>query len=312
MTAKPALVTDTPAKPARRSKLLAVSPETVEPQRPKVMIFGPPGCGKTWASLSWPSVFYVDTENGADLGHYRERLKSAGGVYFGPDQGSLDFEAVIGQVEALSTETHPYRTIVIDSISKLFNSAIGDEQNRLGEKDAFGASKKAPIRQMGRLIRWLGRCDMNVIMIAHQRDEWGMVNGMREVVGQTADAWEKLSYELHLVLRISKIGAGDKAVRFANIGKSRLPSFPEGTRFDWNYEEFSSRWGRDVIEKNAKAISLATPDQIEEVKKLLDVIKIPEPTLEKWFKAAECDSFEEMETSKVAGCIKFLRDKAAQ
>ena len=35
------------AKP-RKGKLLAVAPETVEPKKSKVLIYGPPGVGKTW------------------------------------------------------------------------------------------------------------------------------------------------------------------------------------------------------------------------------------------------------------------------
>ncbi len=294
----------------RKSKLLAVSPETVEPKKPKILIFGPPGVGKTWASLEFPSVYYIDTEGGADLQHYRDKLKNAGGMYFGPDQGSLDFDTVIGQVEALATEDHQYKTIVFDSITKLFNTAISDEQGKLGDKDVFGASKKAPIRQMVKLIRWINRADINVVMIAHQRDEWGLDGkGNREVVGQTFDAWEKLAYELHLNLRISKIGSGDKAMRFANIGKSRLPNFKEGDRFDWSYDAFAERYGKDVIEKATVAIALATPEQVAEISKLLEVVKLPDGMIEKTLAKAEAETWAEVATDAAANIITFLKGK---
>lgn len=296
--------------PIRKSKLLAVAPETVEPKKPKILIFGPAGVGKTWASLDFPSVYYIDTEGGADLGHYRERLKAAGGMYFGPEQGSLDFDAVIGQMEALATEKHQYKTVVFDSITKLFNTAISDEGMRLGDKDVFGASKKGPIRQMTRLVRWINRADMNAVLIAHQKDVWGKdEKGNREVTGQTFDAWEKLEYDLHLVLRISKIGAGANAKRFANVGKSRLTGFPEGERFDWSFTSFAERYGKDVIEKEVKPVVLASPEQVAEVKKLCEVVKLPDGTIEKWFTKASVDSFEEMDTDMISKCIQFLREK---
>lgn len=301
----------TPApKPAKRSKLLAVSPETVEPKKPKILIYGPPGVGKTWASIDFPSVYYIDTEGGADLSHYRQKLKSAGGMYFGPDQGSLDFETVIGQIEALATEEHQYRTIVFDSITKLFNVALADEQARLGDKDVFGASKKGPIRQMTRLIRWINRADMNAVIIAHQTDLWGLdAKGNREAIGFTFDGWAKLEYELHLIMRISKIGSGDKAMRFANIGKSRLTGFPEGERFDWSYETFAERYGRDVIEKVAKPVVLATPDQVAEVLKLLEVVKQPEGWVEKCFTKAGVDGWGEMDSETITKCTEFLKGR---
>ena len=295
---------------APKSKLLAVAPESVEPKKPKVIIFGPPGVGKTWTSLEFPGVFYADTEGGADLDHYRAKLRASGGAYFGPDQGSLDFDTMIGQVEALATEKHQYKTLVIDTISKLFNTAILDEQTRLGDKDAFGASKKAPIRQMGRLLRWINRADMNVIIIAQQRDEWGMTNGQREVVGQTFDAWDKVAYDLHLVLRISKLGSGENAKRFAHIGKSRLISFPEGERFDWSYAAFAERYGRAVVEKEVVPVALASPEQTAEITALLERVKVPDDWQAKCFKKAEVEDWAEMDAVAIGKCIDWLKDRA--
>jgi AAA domain len=56
---------DMPAKPVRKSRLAAIPPESVQPKKPKVLVFGPPGVGKTWASLDFPRVYYIDTEPGS-------------------------------------------------------------------------------------------------------------------------------------------------------------------------------------------------------------------------------------------------------
>ena len=289
-----------------RSKLLAVAPETVEPKKPKVLIYGSPGVGKTWASLDFPSVYYIDTEGGADLDHYRAKLRNSGGVYMGPDQGSLDFDVVIGQIQALATEKHEFRTIVLDSASKLWNVALSDEQEALGAKDAFGAYKKVPTRKFTSMVKWLNRLDMNAVLICHQKDEWGLNDkGQREVVGFTFDCQDKLAYDLHLVLRIAKVGPS----RYAYIGKSRLTGFPEGENFNWSYAEFAARYGKDVIEKAAAPLILATPEQVADLHRLLGVVKMPDDWQEKIFKKAGVELWEEMDSDKIESCIKMLKDR---
>lgn len=293
------------AKP-RRGKLLAVAPDNVEPRKPKVLVYGPPGVGKTWASLDFPSVYYIDTEGGADLDHYRAKLRNSGGVYMGPDQGSLDFDVVIGQIQALATEHHPFKTVVLDSASKLWNVALSDEQEALGDKDAFGAYKKAPTRKFVSMIKWLSRLDMNAIIICHQKELWGLNDKkQREVIGYTFDCQEKLNYDLHLELRIWKAGLS----RYATIGKSRLPSFPEGERFDWSYAEFAARYGRDVIEKEVELLHLATPEQLEELKRLLAIVKMDDGWDAKMWKAAGVESWEDMDADKLDKCLVHLKKR---
>lgn len=305
---------DLQTKTRAKGKLSAVAPEAVEPRKPKVLIFGPPGVGKTWTAIDFPMVYYFDHEGGADLDHYRAKLKTAGGAYFGPEQGSLDFEAVIAEVQTLATIDHPYKTMVFDSATKLFNASVSEESDKItarGHKDEFGASRKPVVRQMARLVNWVNRADMNAIFICHQKAMWerNAKTGDREEVGWTFDCWEKLEYELHLILRISKIGDGDNARRYAHIGKSRLLSFPEGTRIDWSYADFAERYGRDVIERTGKTITLATPDQIEEVRRLLDVVKVSEDWQDKVFKKAGVEQWAEMDADKIDASIAWLKER---
>lgn len=313
MTTQSASVTPiTKSKP--RSKLLAVSPETVEPKKPKVLIWGRGGVGKTWFSLQFPGCYYVDSERGAERDHYREQIKNSGGAYLGPEQGSLDFDILIGQLEALATEEHPYKTVIFDSVTKLFNHAILEEQMRLEDakkKDEFGASKKPAIKKLNKLLFWINKIDMNVILIGHEKDEYSIVNGQREATGRTFDAYDKLEYELDFNLRITKIGKGDNAQRFATIGKSRLIGFKEGDMFDFTYEEFAKRYGRDVIEKAVKLIVLATPDQVTEVTKILEVAPLPDGMIEKWLAKAGVESFAEMDNATITKCIEFLKGRLA-
>lgn len=288
-----------------KSKLKAVAPKAAEPSKPKVLIFGKPGVGKTWTALDFPNVYYIDTEGGADLAHYTDKLERAGGVYFGPDQGSLDFEAVLVQIQALATENHEFKTVVIDSITKLFNLEITKEAERLGDKNAFGADKKPAIAMMKRLVSWIQRLDMNVILIAHEKPLWGMANGERSEIGVTFDCWDKLEYELHLCLNIIKFA--DK--RQAKVKKSRLTGFPDGDNLKWSYDEFADRYGKDVIEKEGKAIILATDEQLQEFNYLLTVIQLPEGQQAKWLGHFNVEKFEEIETVGMQKLIDGIKAK---
>jgi len=288
------------------SKLLAKPPETIEPKKPKILIFGPPGVRKTWVSCDFPQTYYIDTEGGADLEAYRDKIRAGGGVYMGQQEGSLDFDVIIGQVQALSTEKHPYRTLVIDSASKLWNNAIAEESEKLGEKDEFGRSKKAPTRKFMIMIKALNKLDMTCILICHQKEQWGLDDKkQRAVIGHTYDCQEKLEHELHLSLRIASSGRQS----LAYIGKSRLPSFANGDNFVWEYGEFAARYGRDIIERSAVPVSLASQEQLAEMARLLDAVKVPEDWPGKVFKKEDVEEWAELSSVRIDFYINFLRGK---
>lgn len=286
------------------TKLKAVRPDQAEQPKPKILVYGKSGAGKTWCALDFPSVYFIDTEDGACLPHYTKKLMDSGGVYLGQKQGSLDFETVIDQVKALTKEKHEYKTLVIDSISKLFNTYISDEIERLGSKDQYGASKKLPVAAMRKLIGWLTRVDMNVILIAHEKEEYGIdAKGERTPIGQTFDCWDKLEYELDLCFRIVKAGQS----RNSFVRKSRLEQFDEGSFFPWSYEQFASRYGVDVVERETQARNLASDDQLAELKVIFASGTIPSGLEERWLKKASVSGWDEMPYERVEAAINHLK-----
>ena len=270
-----------------------------------MIIFGPSGVGKTWFGLSFPNPYYVDTEGGADLKHYQARLKEAGGAYMGPSDGTLDFQTVLSEIQTLATEKHSYKTLIIDSITKLYQTAISNEAEKLGDKDAFGASKKPAIAYMRRLVAWIDRLNMNVVLIAHEASEWGLVNGQRSEIGKAPDVWDKLIYEIDLGLHCQKRGPQ----RIAVVRKSRLTGFPEGESFNLDYADFAARYGKDFIEAEAKPIVLITADQAEQIEKLLDAVKVDPDFMDKCLKKAGADSISELNSNQATAIIAALRKK---
>jgi hypothetical protein len=289
------------------SKLKAKTPGETAPGHIKQLLFGPSGVGKTWFALSFPKPYYIDTEGGADLAHYQKRLAGAGGVYMGPNEGTLDFDTVIGQMQALATEKHDYRTLIIDSVTKLYQTCIANEAERLGDKDAFGASKKPAVANMRRMISWAMRLDMNVLFVAHETNEWGLnpKSGQREEIGKLPDIFDKLIYELDLTLHLQKRGPQ----RVAIVRKSRLMGFPEGDTFPLEYTEFAARYGKDFIEAESKPIVLASAEQVAEITRLLDVVKLADGEFEKLLTKASADSIQELNEDQAAKTLAWLNKK---
>lgn len=290
------------------SMLKAKEPGIAAPGKTKGMVYGRAGVGKTWFMLSFPKPYYIDTEGGADLRHYQERLKASGGVYLGPNDGANDFQTILDQVKALATENHPYQTLVIDSITKVFQTRTATESDKLGDKDGFGASKKPAIKEMRKLINWIQRIDMNVWFGAHEISEWGIgPSGQKEEIGKIPDAWDKVAYELQLCLQIMK--RGKIYPPMARIHKTRLLGFPDGETFPLEYSEFATRYGKDYIEAERKAIVLAKPEQVEEIKRLVDLLKITEEETEKMLTKAKADSWTELSEDQAEKALKTFKAK---
>ena len=298
------------------SKLKAKDPEVKPQGKSKSLVFGKTGTGKTWFALSFPKPFYYDAEGGARLGHYQQRIKDSGGGYMGPRDGTQDFSTLIDQIDALSTEKHEFKTLIVDSVTKLWQIALQNESERLGSKDVFGASKKAPTSWMRKLISRVDRLDMNVLFIAHEATEWGKDDsGQRTEIAKIPDVYEKLSHELDLTLRIEKLSP---VLRTATVFKTRLTGFPDGERFDLmqgkndiGYAEFSKRYGKDFIEGEVVPIVLATEEQVAEINRLLGVIKVDDKELDKMKTKLDIDEWNEMRTDDATKMVAWLKGKMA-
>ena len=188
----------------------------------------------------------------------------------------------------------------------LFNNTVAAEAERLGDKNAFGADKKPAIAFMRRLIAVTNRLDMNVIFIAHEKAEWGQdAKGDRVELGKVADCWDKLIYELDLAFHAQKRGP----LRQCVVRKSRLLGFPEGDSFPMEFDKFAERYGKDVIEKEAKPIDIASDEQVAEIKRLVDLLKIEKETTEKWLEKAGAESFAEFNQQQATKIIENLKSK---
>lgn len=280
--------------------LRAKKPEAVE-KRLKALFYGAAGVGKTTAAIQFPAPYLIDTEKGAENDQYVKLLQNAGGAVY----QTSDFEELLKEVKSLLTEKHEFKTLVIDPLTTLYHDLLDKAaKERISDKDpdgtAFGGHYGVANKKMKQLLNLLLRLDMNVIITSHAKNEYG---ANLAVLGQTYDCYKKLDYLFDLVFEIQKRGKE----RVALIKKTRLEGFPEGDVFPFSYDEIAKRYGREILEKAAEAEELATPEQLVEVRRLIDLLKVPEETTEKWLKKGESETWDVMNKKSIQAVINHMQ-----
>jgi hypothetical protein len=284
--------------------LRAKKPAAVQ-KRMKALFFGAAGVGKTTAAIQFPKPYLIDTERGAENDQYSAKLAERGGVIF----QTADFDEVVAEVRSLISERHDYQTLIIDPLTGVYNDLCDKAAKSLATREdpegmAFGRHKAKADRQVKHLMNLLLRLDMNVIITSHSKVVWG--DGMVRL-GNTFDCYAKLDYLFDLVFEIQKRGVD----RVGIVKKSRIAGLPEGDTFPFNYDEIATRYGREVLERSAVAVTLCSPEQAAELRDLLAHRKDGEAMLDKWLDKAMAETIEEMPADSVAKCIAFLKPATA-
>ena len=277
-------------------------PEDVTQSKPKFMISGESGVGKTFFALNFPKPYLIDTEGGATRKQYREKLVAAGGAYFGKEEGSQDFKSVLDEVKSLATTQHGYKTLIIDSFSYLYMLEAAEAELAGGSE--FGRDKKEANKPTRQLIKLLEKLDMNVIIICHHKTKWTKQGKNVIDAGSTFDGYDKLEYILDLWIELLK-----GTPRAFTVKKSRIDGFATDTVMPLTYEKFEQVYGKDVIEKEVKPIVLATAQQIAKVKGLLEIVKVDEGAVSAWFKKIDVEDWAEMSGEQIQKCIDLLDKK---
>lgn len=281
--------------------LKARKPEKVEPSKPKFLISGESGVGKTFFALDFPRPYLIDTEIGATRPQYQEKLKKVGGAYFGKDEGSQDFGSVLDEVKALATEQHDFKTLIIDSFSYIYMLEAAIAEQQVGND--FGKDKKEAQKPTKQLVRWLDKLDMNVILIAHSKAKWARKGKEVYQDGTTFDGWAKMEYILDLWIEIPQGG------KTFIVRKSRIDTLPQNDSFPLSYEHFADIYGSNIIESDSKPVDLATDEQISQVNELIDVLNVDQTQIDKWYRKVDVDDFSEMTKKQITGLIDMLKKK---
>lgn len=273
---------------------------TAMAKRLKCLFYGPAGAGKTTAAIQFPRPYLIDCERGAENDQYVKLLEASGGAVF----QTTDFDDMLREIVSLLTERHEFRTVIIDPLTVVYNDLCDKAAKSLVSREdpegtSFGRHKAKADRQLKHMLNLLLRLDMNVIITSHAKILWG--DGMTKL-GNTFDCYSKLDYLFDLVFELQKRGTE----RVGLVKKTRIETFAEGDVFPFTYAEIATRYGRDVLERVAAPESLATLDQVEDLKRLLADRKDGEQLLEKWLDKAQAATLAELPRETAAKCLAFL------
>lgn len=275
--------------------LKAKKPSAIE-CRLKALFYGAAGVGKTFAAVQFPKPYIIDTEGSTNKPQYVKLIeKSDGAVLM-----TVDFDEMVNEVRELLTTKHDYKTLIIDSLTLAYNDLLEKAERKVGTE--FGRHYGEANKRMKQLLNLLFRLDMNVIITSHSKNEYGQ---NLAVLGQTFDCYKKLDYLFDLVFEIQKRGTH----RVGVVKKSRFEAFKNDDTFPFSYEEIAKLYGRHILERDAIAQELATPDQSREIVRLIDLLKVPEDLFQKWLDKANSEKWEEMPKDAIQKCIDHLKSK---
>jgi len=285
---------------------LRAKPPVLEPNRFRALIYGDKGTGKTHFACSIPSVYYIDTEGVLKYERFVKMLKAN-------KSEAIDLpelSEIIKEVKALLTVKHNYKTLVIDSLTFPYALLANMEADRLiqaATKPIEGTEFGANLAKAKRLTFHLGilltRLDMNVIVIAHEKTKYEK----NEEVGKIADINEKIGYALGTVLHMRMQGKSRKAfvekTRYSEISMQELLDFDDG------YETIKKRFGEEIFLRDSDIETLATPEQVAELKRLIGILKVSDEITQKWLIASKATTFDEMNTKNIQACIDKLNSQ---
>lgn len=275
--------------------LRGVSPEKIE-KRLKAFFYGNAGVGKTMAAINFPRPYLIDTEKGATNDQYVEIIKKSGGAVF----QTTDFEEMVKEVRALRSEKHEFKTLIIDPMTMLYNDLLDKCALKVGTD--FGKHYGEANKKMKNLVNILLQLDMNVIITAHSKSEYGQ---NMVVLGQTFDCYKKLDFLFDLVFEIQKRGKE----RFGVVKKSRIESFPDGESFPFSYSEIAKRYGNKILEKNSISENFASADQVKELNRLIELIKVPAESVQKWLDKNNAETISDMTEEAIQKCIEHCNSQ---
>jgi hypothetical protein len=279
----------------------------IQEARFQAVVYSNRGVGKTHFCCSFPNAYYIDTEGLEHYPHFVKMLKDNGSELVRLN----DLSEIIKEVRELMSTKHDFKTIIIDSITFPVHFLANMEADRLAKSTGkegveFGINLAKAKRLTFELGMLLTRCDMNIIITAHEKTKYEKNVEM----GKASDVNDKMEYALGTVINLKRMGNTVKAL----VEKSRYPELKtfEMIDFDNGYETLCGRLGRKLFERDMKPEELATPEQIVEFKRLIEQLHVPEEIVQKYIINARASTVDQMNREIMQKTIDYLINKVTK
>lgn len=279
----------------------------IKDARFQAVVYGNRGVGKTHFCCSFPNAYYIDTEGLENFPHFVKMLNEQDSAIVRLN----DLGEIIKEVKVLLSTRHDFKTIIIDSITFPVHLLCNMEAERLartskdGDGTGFGRNLAEAKRRTFELGMLLTRCDLNVIVVAHEKVKYEK----NVEIGKSSDVNDKMEYSLGTVINLIRVGDTVKA----RVEKSRYPELKTNEFIDFNngYEMLCDRLGRNIFERDVKPEKLATPEQVSEFKRLINALNISDEIVQKCIINGRATTMEQMTFEHMQKTLSYFLSKVS-
>jgi len=282
---------------------LIVKAET-RPRRLKLFVWGESGVGKTILALHFPKPVVIDLEGGTDLygdefSFHVVKLSTA--------------DEVMGFVDWLLRNEHPYRTLVIDPVTvyeqllqrKWSDIFLQRKKGSRGFKHEFYEFQPRDFMtinaERNELVNKLVALDMNLVVTARNKIKY-RDGAFMVAEGETWDGHRSLVFPIDVRLHMYYDATGR---RMAVQEKDRTNRLPSG-EFECLYEVIEAAFGKKELHRKAKPIEYATAEQIQTISDHIGRLGLPTEKVMARLAAYDADSLDSLTKENAALIIQKL------
>ncbi len=245
------------------AELRGKKPEERPPSRLKLQLPGAAKVGKSLASLDMPCSYVIDDEGGTRHAQYARKIAAAGGKVFEP----ASMEDAISEIRTLAETKHEFKTVTVDPLTTLYDRELEIAERKVGSQ--YGRHYEQANQTWRRLYRLLSKIDLNVIVICHTKK---LTDHDKNVIGEIPNGPKDLEYLFDLWLHLSRNENRVGGRRLATVKGSRLEQFKEAETFEWSFDEFARRYGRENLERGITPIAFASEEQLYRFNRALSML----------------------------------------